>query len=116
MSAKRSAANAAKPLASRSAAKSTTRALAAGAASRGASPAAKSGAKPAAKVVTRAGRERMNLLVDPELLAIAGAALGTKNKSDAVNAALRNAAENAAILRGIDAAIGTIPDFPDVET
>lgn len=115
MSAKRSA-TAAKPRAARSAAKSTTKALARAAASRGGSPAAKPAAKSAGKVVTRAGRERMNLLVDPELLAVAGAALGTKNKSDAVNAALRNAAENAAILRGIDAGIGTVPDFPDVET
>lgn len=116
MSAKRTAANAAEPLASRSAANSTAKPLARGAGSRGASPAATSTAKSGAKVVTRAGRERMNLLVDPELLAVAGAALGTKNKSDAVNAALRHAAENAAILRGIDAAVGSIPDFPDVET
>jgi Arc/MetJ family transcription regulator len=68
------------------------------------------------KKVTKAGRERMQLLVDPTLLAAAGAAYGTTNKSDAVNAALRQAADNAAILRGIDAAIGTIPDFPDVES
>ena len=66
--------------------------------------------------VTKAGRVRMQLLVDPALLAAAGEALGTRTKSDAVNTALRNAAENAAILRGIDASIGTIPDFPYVDT
>ncbi|HEY0780322.1 MAG TPA: hypothetical protein VGD56_20365 [Gemmatirosa sp.] len=66
--------------------------------------------------VTKAGRARMQLLVDPALLAAAGEALGTSTKSDAVNAALRNAAENAAILRGIDAAVGTIPDFPYLDT
>jgi Arc/MetJ family transcription regulator len=70
----------------------------------------------AAPRVTKAGRERMQLLVDPALLAAAGAALGTTTKSDAVNAALRNAAENAAILRGVDAALGTIPDFPYLDT
>ena len=65
---------------------------------------------------TRQGRERMQLLVDPELLRAASTALGARSKSDAVNAALRNAAENAAILRGIDAAIGRFPDFPFQET
>lgn len=75
-----------------------------------------SAARPAAPRRTKAGRERMQLLVDPALLAAAGAALGTANKSDAVNAALRNAAENAAILRGVDEAFGTIPDFPYLDT
>jgi Arc/MetJ family transcription regulator len=65
---------------------------------------------------TRAGRVRMQLLVDPELLARVGAAYGTTNKSDAVNAALRSAADNAAILRGIDQALGAVPDFPYLES
>ncbi len=69
-----------------------------------------------ARKVTRAGRERMQLLVDPELLAAAGAAYGTTNKSDAVNAALRSAADNAAVLRGLDDATGSIPDFPYLDT
>lgn len=57
----------------------------------------------------------MQLLVDPSLLA-AGEALGMRTKSDAVNAALRIAAENGAILRGIDGAVGSIPDFPYRDT
>lgn len=85
-------------------------------ASGGRTRSAPNGATAPVKRVTRAGRERMQLLVDPALLAAAGAALGARTKSDAVNAALRNAAENAAILRGVDDAIGTIPDFPYQDT
>src|SRR5918911_1204326 len=61
-------------------------------------------------------RRRMNLMIDPALLRQATAALGTANKSDAVNIALARLAEDAAILAGIDSAIGAIPDFPKVET
>lgn len=68
------------------------------------------------KKVTRAGRERMQLLVDPALLAAASVVYRTTNKSDAVNAALRSAGENAAILRGLDEAMGSIPDFPYLDT
>ena len=65
---------------------------------------------------TKKGRERMQLLVDPLLLDAAVVSLGAKNKSEAVNAALRNAAENAAILHGLDDAFGSISDFPYLET
>ncbi|MBC7671148.1 MAG: hypothetical protein H7247_01900 [Polaromonas sp.] len=65
---------------------------------------------------TKKGRERMQLLVDPLLLDAAVVSLGAKNKSEAVNAALRNAAENAAILHGLDDAFGSIPDFSYLET
>ena len=65
---------------------------------------------------TKKGRERMQLLVDPLLLDAAVVSLGAKNKSEAVNAALQNAAENAAILRGLDDAFGSIADFPYLET
>lgn len=77
---------------------------------------AKSTSKPRARKRTRSGRERMNLLVDPRLLRAAAAALGTTNKSDAVNVALERLAEDAAILRELGAAVGEIPDYPHVET
>jgi Arc/MetJ family transcription regulator len=65
---------------------------------------------------TKQGHERMQLMVDPRLLDAAVVSLGAKTKSEAVNVALRNAAENAAILQGLDDAMGSIPDFPYVET
>ena len=65
---------------------------------------------------TRAGRERQNLLVNRETLRRAMAALGTTNMSETVNVALDRLAEDAAILRGLEAAAGAIPDFPYLDT
>ncbi|HEU4631471.1 MAG TPA: hypothetical protein VFS08_17085 [Gemmatimonadaceae bacterium] len=78
--------------------------------------AGKSASKSTAGKRTRSGRERMNLLIDPRLLRAAAVALGTTNKSDAVNVALERLAEDAAILRELGAATGEIPDYPCVDT
>ena len=59
--------------------------------------------------VTKAGRVRMQLLVDPVLLAAASAALGTSTASDVIHAALLRVVEEAEILRAVDAAIGRPP-------
>jgi uncharacterized protein YbjQ (UPF0145 family) len=56
----------------------------------------------------------MNLMVDPGLLDRASAALGTSNKSDAVNTALARLADDAAVLGGLAALVGMFPDYPDV--
>jgi hypothetical protein len=77
-------------------------------------PRARAGASAAA--TTRAGRERQNLLVNRETLRRAMAALGTTNMSETVNVALDRLAEDAAILQGLEAAAGTIPDFPYLDT
>jgi hypothetical protein len=65
---------------------------------------------------TRSGRERLNLLVNRETLRRAMAALGSTNMSETVNVALDRLAEDAAILRALDAASGAIPDFPDLDS
>lgn len=44
------------------------------------------------------------------------AALRSTNQSETVNVALERLAEDAAISAGINAATGSIPDFPDVES
>lgn len=62
------------------------------------------------------GRERMNLMVDRAVLARAAASAGTTNMSEVVNLALQRMAEDDAIIAGIDAAFGAIPDFPFVDT
>ena len=62
------------------------------------------------------GRERMTLMVDRTVLARAAAAAGTTNMSEVVNIALQRMAEDDAIIAGIDAAFGAIPDFPFVDT
>lgn len=72
--------------------------------------------KASTKTATRGGRERRNVLVSPALLQGAMAALGTTNMSETVNVALARLAEDAAVLRGIDAATGAIPDFPYLDT
>ena len=64
----------------------------------------------------RGKRVRKNFLVDAESLQRAMTALKSTNQSETVNVALDRLAEDAAIVAGIDAAIGSIPDFPDVET
>ena len=69
-----------------------------------------------APATTRSGRERQNLLVNRETLRRAMAALGTTNMSETVNVALDRLAEDAEILRGLEAAAGAIPDFPDLDT
>ena len=69
-----------------------------------------------APATTRAGRERQNLLVNRETLQRAMAALGTTNMSETVNVALDRLAEDAEILRGLEAAAGAIPDFPYLDT
>jgi Arc/MetJ family transcription regulator len=69
-----------------------------------------------ASATTRAGRERQNLLVNRETLQRAMAALGTTNMSETVNVALDRLAEDAAILQGLEAAAGAIPDFPYLDT
>lgn len=61
-------------------------------------------------------RKRQNLIVDTAVLRRAMKALGTTNMSRTVNVALERLAEDEAILDGLQAAIGAIPDFPDVET
>lgn len=103
---------------------------------------AKSGARPASKAVTKTagkrsfsrpkataktaarkkggathkGRERRNVLLNPTFLRGAMATLGTTNISETVNVALERLAVDAAVLRGIYAATGTIPDFPYLDT
>lgn len=89
-----------------------------------AAPKSKSAGKSAAKHPRRSGsfthrpkpgparRERMNLMVDRALLDRVAAGFGTTNKSDAVHRALSRAAEDAAIVAGVDALFGAIPDFP----
>jgi hypothetical protein len=94
-------------------ARAPSKAAARAAAKASPSPRARSGTSASA---TRAGRERQNLLVNRETLRRAMAALGSTNMSETVNVALDRLAEDAAILRGLDAASGAIPDFPDVET
>lgn len=69
-----------------------------------------------AKATTRAGRERQNLLVNPNTLRRAMAALGTTNMSETVDVALERLVEDAAILRGLEDATGAIPDFPYLDT
>ena len=69
-----------------------------------------------APATTRAGRERQNLLVNRETLQRAMAALGTTNMSETVNVALDRLAEDAEILRGLEAAAGAISDFPYIDT
>ncbi len=86
------------------------------AAARSATRAPGGGGATSAPAPTRTGRERQNLLVNRETLRRAMAALGTTNMSETVNVALDRLAEDAAILRGLEAAAGAIPDFPDVET
>jgi hypothetical protein len=61
-------------------------------------------------------RVRKNIVVDVVSLRRAMAALKSTNQSETVNVALERLAEDAAILAGVDAAMGSIPDFPDVET
>jgi hypothetical protein len=66
--------------------------------------------------MTREGGVRKQIIVNPTHLRGAMAALGTTNMSMTVNVALERLAEDAAILGGIDAAMGAIPDFPDLDT
>ena len=91
----------------RAASKPTTRTAGNGSASR-----TKGGARP----VTRDGGVRKQVILNPAYLQGAMAALGTTNMSMAVNVALERLAEDAAILAGIDAAMGEIPDFPYLDT
>jgi hypothetical protein len=72
--------------------------------------------KEAAKGMTRGGGVRKQVIVNPTYLRDAMAALGTTNMSMTVNVALERLAEDAAILKGIDAAMGEIPDFPYLDT
>ena len=58
------------------------------------------------------GRERVNIMVDRALLERVAAGFGTRNKSEAIHRALQEAAENDAIVAGINAAFGMYPDFP----
>lgn len=60
----------------------------------------------------RGGAVRKQVLVNPTYLRGAMAVLGTNNMSLTVNVALERLAEDAAILSGVDAAMGIIPDFP----
>jgi len=62
------------------------------------------------------GRARMNLMVDPGLLDRAARAVKSSNRSDVVNLALARLAEDEAIVAGLDAAFGAIPDFPADDT
>ena len=73
-------------------------------------------ARGGASAPTRSGRERRNLLVNRETLRRAMAALGTTNMSETVNVALDRLAQDAAMLRGLEAAAGAIPDFPYLDT
>ena len=63
-----------------------------------------------------AGRTRINLMVDRALLERAAAGAGTTNLSDVVDVALRRMAEDDAIVAGLNALYGALPDFPDVDT
>lgn len=100
--------------------KKTFRKSLAGAASKATAKAARKGsasrAAGAAKVTTRGGGVRKQVIVNPTYLRDAMAALGTTNMSMTVNVALERLAEDAAILKGIDAAMGEIPDFPYLDT
>lgn len=58
------------------------------------------------------GRERVNIMVDRALLERVAAGFGTRNKSEAIHRALQEAAENDAIIAGIDAMFGAYPDLP----
>lgn len=58
------------------------------------------------------GRARMNFMVDPGLLARAAQAVGPSNKSEVVNLALARLVEDEAIMTGLNAAFGALPDFP----
>lgn len=62
------------------------------------------------------GRARMNLMVDPRLLDRAARAVGSSNKSEVVNLALVRLAEDEAVVAGLDAAFGAIPDFAADDT
>ena len=64
----------------------------------------------------QAKRVRKNLIVDPDALARAMAAIHSTNMSQTVNVALDRLAEDAAILAGIDAATGAMPDFPFLDS
>lgn len=81
-------------------------------------PLSHSATRPAARQAAGrpAGRRRMNLMVDPALLAQASASLGTTNMSEVVNVALRHVAEDAAIVAGVDALFGAFPDLLDLDT
>jgi Arc/MetJ family transcription regulator len=84
-------------------------------------PASKRGKAQAARAVGTATatvkkRVRKNIIIDVDSLQRAMAALHSTNQSETVNVALDRLAEDAAILAGIDAAIGLAPDFPDLET
>lgn len=72
--------------------------------------------KGSARTTTREGGVRKQVIVNPTYLREAMAALGTKNMSMTVNVALERLAEDAAILGGIDAAMGEIPDFPYLDS
>ena len=100
--------------------KKVARTSAAGAASRSATKTAGTSsvarAKGSAGAMTRGGGVRKQLIVNPTYLQGAMAALGTTNMSMTVNVALERLAADAAILEGIDAAIGEIPDFPYLDS
>lgn len=72
--------------------------------------------KSPAKRLTRAGWERVQIMVKRSKLDLVTELIGAKSKSEAVNAALDSICENALVLAGIDAAAGTIPDFPHADT
>ena len=69
-----------------------------------------------ARAVPTAKRARKSIVVDLRALERATAALGSTNPSETVNVALTRLAEDAAILAGIDAAIRSVPDFPDPDS
>ncbi len=92
----------------------------AGAASKSTAETARKGAasraKGEARATARGGGVRKQVIVNPTYLRNAMAALGTTNMSLTVNVALERLAEDAAILGGIDTAMGEIPDFPYLDS
>lgn len=55
-------------------------------------------------------------MVDRALLDRAARGLGTDNLSDVVDTALTRMAEDNAIVAGLNAEFGAIPDFPFIDT
>ena len=95
--------------------KSTTKAATQPAAKRGGT-AVRARAAGATKPARAGATVRKQVLIEVNSLEGAMEALGTTNMSKTVNIALERLAEDAAILRGIDAAMGEIPDFPYLDT